>query len=165
MRRSFARSFGAISAATAVIVADQIAKATIAHADTGTFTPAHNPGLITGWSPVSMSTVIVLTVAVIVGFLAIVGRWAVQIGISPVIPALIGGGMTAHLVDRVRFGGVRDFLPTGVLIVDVADLAVILGVVLLAASYGRRVWTLRKAGKFITLELPSLRASIVDRSV
>jgi lipoprotein signal peptidase len=148
-----------------VIVADQLAKATIAHADTGALAPVHNPGFVTGWSPVSMSTIIILTVGVIVAFLAIVGRWAVQIGISPIIPALIGGGMTAHLIDRVRFGGVRDFLPTGVLIINVADLAVMLGLVLLTTSYAWRVVTLHRAGKVITLELPSLRACVADRSI
>ncbi|HEX5097249.1 MAG TPA: signal peptidase II, partial [Acidimicrobiia bacterium] len=113
-------------------MADQIAKATVAHADTGNFTVAHNPGFVTGWSPVSAAAVICITLLVLATFLASIGRWAVQIGVPAIIPAVIAGGMAAHLLDRIRYGAVRDFLPTGSLIIDVADLAVASGIVLLA---------------------------------
>jgi hypothetical protein len=140
-----------------VVGVDQISKMLV--------NPARNPGFITGWTPLSVAVVIVVSALVLAAFLAVVGRWAVQIGISPVIPALIGAGMLAHSIDRLRFGAVRDFLATGVLIVDIGDLAVVAGLVALTVAFGLRVHQLRSASRTITLELPTLRAVIVDREL
>jgi lipoprotein signal peptidase len=163
MHRILIRSLASTSAATAVVVADQIAKATVAHADTGNLQVAHNPGFLTGWSPVSAAAVIGNTGRVLATFLASIGRWAVQIGVPAMIPALIAGGMAAHLLDRIRYGAVRDFLPAGGLIIDVADLAVMTGIMLLAASFAWRVLQVRRAGQVITFELPTLRARVAER--
>jgi lipoprotein signal peptidase len=87
----------------------------------------------------------------------------VQIGVPAIIPALIAGGMAAHLLDRIRYGAVRDFLPTGSFIIDVADLAVATGIVLLAVSFAWRVLQLHRAGQAVTFEGPTLRACVADR--
>ena len=153
-----------MSVALTIVFADQVAKATVAQADTGSFKPVHNTGFVTGWSPVSTWAVALISVAVLVGFLAIVGRWAVQIGVPAVIPALIGGGMAAHTLDRLRFGGVRDFIPAHGLIWDLADLSVIVGFVLLCAAFVERGWALRRAGQTVKLEMPTLKATVVPRA-
>lgn len=152
-----------MSVALTIVFADQVAKATVAQADTGAFKPVHNTGFVTGWSPVSTPAVTLISVIVLLGFLALVGRWAVQIGIAPVIPALIGGGMAAHTLDRIRFGGVRDFIPAHGLIWDLADLAVVIGFVSLCIAIAVRVFTLQRAGQTVTLRLPTLKASVVPR--
>jgi lipoprotein signal peptidase len=163
MRRWLVRFSGSMSVALTVVFADQVAKATVAQADTGAFKPAHNTGFVTGWSPVSTPAVVLISVAVLVGFLAIVGRWAVQIGVPPVIPALIGGGMAAHTLDRIRFGGVRDFIPAHGLIWDLADVAVVTGFVLLCVAFVWRSCVLHRTGHTITLVMPTLKASVVPR--
>jgi lipoprotein signal peptidase len=145
-----------------VVVLDQIAKATVVGMRSATIIPVRNPGFITGWSPVSASAVIVLTMLVLIGFMGVIGRWAVQIGIPPLIPTLVGAGMAAHAIDRIRFGSVRDFLSTGWLIIDVGDLAVILGLVTLGVAFAIRMRQLRRASQSITFELPTLRAVVVD---
>jgi hypothetical protein len=141
----------------AVVLADQTTK-TAVH-------PDRNPGFVTGWSPLSVALVIVASIVVLVAFIAVVGRWAVQIGIAPLYPALIAAGMLAHTIDRFRFGAVRDFLATGFLIVDIGDLAVIAGLIGLVVAFGMRVWQLRSTSRTITLELPTLRAVIVERDL
>jgi lipoprotein signal peptidase len=145
-----------------VVVLDQIAKATVVGMRSARIIPVRNPGLITGWSPVSASVVIVLTLLVLIGFMGVVGRWAVQIGIPPMIPTLVGAGIAAHAIDRIRFGSVRDFLSTGWLIIDVGDVAVILGLVTLGVAFAIRMRQLRRASQSITFELPTLRAVVVD---
>jgi lipoprotein signal peptidase len=145
-----------------VVVLDQIAKATVVGMQSARIIPVRNPGFITGWSPVSASVVIVLTMLVLLGFMGVIGRWAVQIGIPPLIPTLVGAGMAAHAIDRIRFGSVRDFLSTGWLIIDVGDVAVILGLVTLGVAFAIRMRQLRRASQSITFELPTLRAVVVD---
>jgi hypothetical protein len=85
----------------------------------------------------------------------------VQIGISPLIPALVAAGMAAHTLDRIRFGAVRDFVRTGWLIIDVGDLAVMFGMIALTIALAVRLHRLRRASQSITLELPTLRAVVV----
>ena len=148
-----------------VVVLDQIAKSAVAGMRSAAIIPVRNPGFITGWSPVSASVVIALSVLVLLGFVAIVGRWAVQIGIPPLIPTLVGAGMAAHAIDRIRFGSVRDFLSTGWLIIDVGDLAVMAGLVALGIAFAIRMRQLRHASQSVTFELPTLRAVVVDSEI
>ena len=145
-----------------VVVVDQITKATVVGMRSARIIPVRNPGFITGWSPVSASVVIILTILVLLGFMGVIGRWAVQIGIPPLIPTLVGAGMAAHAIDRIRFGSVRDFLSTGWLIIDVGDVAVVLGLVTLGIAFAIRMRQLRRASQSITFELPTLRAVVVD---
>jgi hypothetical protein len=142
----------------AVVLLDQAVKISVKQ-------PARNPGFLTGWSPVSVMAVMVFSVLVLAGFLAVVGRWAVQIGISPCIPALIAAGMFAHTLDRLRFGAVRDFLAIGRVIVDIADFAVAAGLVALVVAFAHRMLVLRRQCRTIVLERPAFRAVVVDREV
>ena len=119
-----------------------------------------NTGFATGWSPVSSAAVIGMSALVVIAFVAVIGRWAVQLGISAMIPALVVGGMVAHSLDRVLYGGVRDFIHTPWLIIDIADLAIVTGVVALAIAFAVRALQLRAESRVIGLELPTLRAVI-----
>ena len=55
----------------------------------------------------------------------------VQIDLTGRAALVIGGGL-ANTLDRARFGAVRDFIRTPWAIVNVADLCVVAGVVLLS---------------------------------
>jgi lipoprotein signal peptidase len=164
-RGALPRSGRALATVFAVIAVDQYAKGLAPHLRSAVVVPVRNPGMITGWSPVSVSGLIVVSVLVLLGFVGIVGRWAVQLDISPVIPALVCGGLVAHTIDRIRFGAVRDFLATRWLIVDVGDLAIIAGLVALTAAFAWRVLLMHKSAQTIRLQLPSLRAVVVDHGV
>ena len=94
--------------------------------------------------------------------MGVIGRWAVQIGIPPLIPTLVAAGMAAHAIDRVRFGSVRDFLSTGWLIIDVGDIAVVIGLVALGIVFAIRMRQLRNASQWVMFERPTLRAVVVD---
>ncbi len=155
------RRFACLATVALVVEIDQLAKELAPRVHAAAVLPAHNPGFVTGWAPVSTRVVALLSALVVVAFVAVVGRWAVQIGIAPCIPALVAGGMLAHALDRFRFGSVRDFIATPWLIVDVADVAVALGLVALVVAFARRAWQLHNDACTITLELPSLRAVVV----
>jgi lipoprotein signal peptidase len=165
MSRSFARWAGASSTVVAVIVADQLAKTASPHLRSAAVVPVRNPGMITGWSPISVAGLVVVSVVVLLVFVGIVGRWAVQLDISPLIPALVCGGLVAHTIDRIRFGAVRDFIATRWLIIDVGDLAVVTGLVALTVAFVLRVMQLRGSAQTIHLQRPTLRAVVVDDSV
>src|SRR6516164_6289494 len=106
MRRILRQWWAPATTILAVVAVDQAVKISVRQ-------PLRNSGFLTGWSPISVIAVIGLTVFVLAGFLAVVGRWAIQIGISPCIPALTAAGMFSHTLDRIRFGAVRDFLSVG----------------------------------------------------
>jgi lipoprotein signal peptidase len=165
MRRLFRQWWTPTATVISVVALDQAVKAAVSNVRSSAIDPARNPGFATGWSPVPAIAVILVSVLVLAGFLAVVGRWAVQIGISPVIPALIAAGMFAHTLDRARFGAVRDFLSVGWLIIDVADLAVVAGLLALIVAFARRMLTLRTESRTIVLQLPAFRAVVVDREI
>jgi lipoprotein signal peptidase len=161
MGRSRARGVGAFSTVFAVVFADQYAKGAARHLRSAAVVPVRNPGMITGWNPVPVSALVVVSLVVLLAFVGIVGRWAVQLDISPLIPALVCGGLVAHTIDRIRFGAVRDFIATGWLIIDVGDLAVVAGLLALAAAFGLRMMQLRRSDRTVRVQRPRLRAVIV----
>jgi len=156
-----------VKAATAVgmvVLVDQAAKSAASRAHTGMISPARNPGYALGIVGGPATWLIIGTVLVLAAFLAVIARWAVQVGISPLIPAVIAGGMVANMIDRIRFGAVRDFLVAGGLIIDVADLVVLGGIVALGVALALRLQELRHASCTIAIETPSMRAKVVRRN-
>ena len=117
--------------AATVVAIDQLAKTAAPHLHVGFVLPAHNPEYAFGTVGGSALALIVGSVAVLGLFLAVIGRLAVVIGVSPGLPALIAGGMLGNLLDRIRFGSVRDFLVVPGGIVNLADLAVAAGLIAL----------------------------------
>ncbi len=162
MHRTIFHGARVLAVVAGVIAVDQTAKVLTRGVHAAAVVPARNPGVVTGWSPVSVTVLIVATFVVLALFIGFIGRWAVEIGITPIIPAIVVGGVLAQTIDRIRFGAVRDFLATGWLIVDVGDIAVALGLAALIAAFAIRLHQLRSASRTITLELPSLRAVVVD---
>jgi lipoprotein signal peptidase len=157
MLRGRTRIYPAILVAGAVVIVDQAAKALAARGGP----PAHNPGLAFGIAGGSARVLVVSSIVMLVVFLAVIGRWTVQVGISPSLPAVIVGGFAANVWDRVRFGAVRDIVVTPWAIVNVADIAVVAGVIALGIALALRVRALRLASCRIALHAPTMRATIV----
>jgi hypothetical protein len=123
----------------AVVLDDQLTKAVATHAGLVAHNPADALGVVGGPAPL----LIVGTVAVMAAFLALVAGPAVALGVSPLAPALIVGGMLGNALDRIRFGAVRDFIVTPWAIVNVADLAVAAGMVAFVVTVAWRLYRLR----------------------
>jgi lipoprotein signal peptidase len=78
-------------------------------------------------------------IVTLIAFVVTVGAFALRIGVSPVYPGLVIAGMIGNTIDRLRFGAARDFIRTPLAIVNVADLAVVFGIVLIAMALLLRV--------------------------
>ncbi len=104
-----------------------------------------NPELALGVAAGPAIVLVALALAVIVVFLAIIGRAAMRAGITPAIPAAVAGGMFANVVDRARLGGVRDFISTPVATVNVADLAIACGIIVLGTALLHHVLVTRSS--------------------
>jgi lipoprotein signal peptidase len=128
------RILRAVPVAGAVVLVDQLAKTGAAHAAP----PAHNPDLAFGIAHGSAPVLVALSIIVLGVFLGVVGRLAVHLGVSPVLPALIAGGMLGNMLDRARFGAVRDFIHIPFAIINVADIAIVVGIIVLTVSLARR---------------------------
>ncbi len=135
------RIFRAVLVAGAVVVVDQLTKAGATHATT----PAHNPDLAFGIAHGPAPALVVVAIIVLGVFLGIVGRVAIRAGMSPVLPALIAGGMLGNTLDRARLGAVRDFIAVPFAIINVADIAITIGIVALGLGLAFRVPRLRSA--------------------
>jgi len=136
----------------AVVLDDQLTKAAATQA--GLVAPQSLLRARRGRGPVPI--LIAGTIVVLAAFLALVVPWALAVGVSPIGPALIVGGMLGNAVDRVRFGAARDFLVTPWAIVNVADLAVATGIVAFVLAAAWRLSRMR-------LE-PTLRPIRVDQA-
>jgi signal peptidase II len=93
----------------------------------------HNPRYALGVLGGSVPAMVLGTVVVLALFAAVIVPLAYRFGLPAWIPGLVLGGALSNMVDRVRFGAVRDFITTGVAIVNVADLLVLAGVLMLPA--------------------------------
>ena len=122
-----------------------------------------NPGLLLGVGAGPRPALVLLSIAVIVAFVVSVARVMAQIGASPIGPTLIVGGMVGNAIDRMRFGSVRDFIRVAGLIVNVADIAIVLGIVVTCGSLIVRVHQLQRHSVTIQLDARHLRAAVVAR--
>ena len=145
----------------AVVVVDQFTKALAPHVDSHTIVPAHNPDYALGVVGGPTGLLILGTLLVLGVFLTLIGRWAIQIGLPAIVPALIAGGMVGNVFDRVLLGGVRDFLVTPWAICNLADIAIAAGLVALGFCFVVRMIQLRLAAETIRLG-PRLRAVVVS---
>lgn len=91
----------------------------------------HNPRYALGVLGGSVPAMVLGTIAVLAVFAVVIVPLAYRMGLPAWIPGLVLGGALSNMIDRVRFGAVRDFIATGVAIVNVADLLVIAGVLML----------------------------------
>jgi lipoprotein signal peptidase len=124
--------------ASSVVAIDQLAKAAAPHLHSALLAPAQNADYAFGAVGGSALALIAGSVVVLAVFLAVIGRLAGRVGISPALPALIAGGMLGNTLDRIHFGAVRDFLVIPGGIINLADLAVAAGVISLTVALAVR---------------------------
>jgi lipoprotein signal peptidase len=155
----------AFSIALTVVVVDQLAKLWAPHVSATTFSQVHNPGLLLGVAAVPAWFLVLAMLAVMGLFVLLIARPSVQLGISPAIPALIVGGFAAHIVDRARFGVVRDFIHTPWIVIDVADIAVVVGIALLFGALALRMRAMHAKSQRITVDVRTLRAIVVSDGI
>jgi len=128
---------------TFVIVAvDQWSKLAAWQVDSSvgaTRNPSYALGIVDG--PAHMLAIGSLATLAI--FVTLVARWALRLGVSPLIPGLVIGGMVGNILDRIVLGSVRDFLVTPWVICNVADLAIAGGLVAFLVAFGWRMQHLR----------------------
>jgi lipoprotein signal peptidase len=147
----------------AVMLVDQFAKALAFSSTSSSVVPARNPGLLMGVGAGPRPALLIVSAAAVMLFVAVVGRWTVQIGVAPFLPAIVAGGMLSNALDRLRFGSVRDFLQTPPLIINLADLAVAGGIVALGIAVAVRLSYLRRTAQTVVFEPRGLRAVVVAR--
>jgi lipoprotein signal peptidase len=124
--------------ASSVIAIDQLAKTVAPHLHSGLIAPAQNPEYAFGSVGGSALALIIGSVVMLGVFLAVIGRLAGRVGISPALPALIAGGMLGNTLDRIHYGSVRDFLVIPGGIINLADVAVFVGLVSISAALAKR---------------------------
>ena len=101
----------------------------------------HNPRYALGVLGGGSVPVVILGTVVVLGvFAAVVVPLAFRYGMPAWIPGLVLGGALSNLIDRARFGSVRDFITTRWAIVNVADLFVVAGVLIIPALLLTRSW-------------------------
>lgn len=114
-------------AAVSVAGADQLSKDLTAQ-------PLRNSGyafeIVTG----GRGALVVGAFVVLGGFAALTLRFASRLAISPVLVAMTLAGSASNLLDRIVLGSVRDFISLGAIVFNVADVAVAIGVVGIAAA-------------------------------
>lgn len=118
-----------------VVVIDQLSKLVVSQVQPSVLT--HNPGISFGWLPGNTGAIVFSTV--LIG--GIVWWWQSVQDRSPSgwpnlgIQLLLGGAIS-NLLDRIIWGGVRDWLPIPftALSNNLADWAIAVGVVLLLFS-------------------------------
>jgi Lipoprotein signal peptidase len=113
------------------IVVDQGTKLWAGAAEPGGMEVARNPRYALGVLGGSVPVLILGTIAVLAVFVVVIVPFAFRLGLPAWIPGLVLGGALSNMIDRARFGSVRDFISTHWAIINVADLCVIAGVVIL----------------------------------
>jgi lipoprotein signal peptidase len=110
----------------------------------------------------STAVLVVGTLAVLGTFLMLIGRWAIQIGVPAIVPALVAGGMLGNALDRILLGAVRDFLVTPWAICNLADIAIVTGLLCVVITFPVRMIQIRLEAARIVLVGPRLRVAIVE---
>jgi lipoprotein signal peptidase len=131
-----------LGAAAGVVLVDQVTKAV---ADSGGTMP-RNPDLAFGVAHGPAPMLVLLGIFVVVVFVAVVGRAAVRSGIAPAIPGIIAGGVIANVIDRMRFGAVRDFIELPRATINLADVAIAGGMLALGIAWLLRTTTQTATG-------------------
>jgi lipoprotein signal peptidase len=131
----------ALPVVAAIVLDDQVTKAAAAHAGLVAHNPSYALGVVAGPEPLLIAG----TILVMAAFLGLVARPAMALGVSPIAPALIVGGMLGNALDRIRLGGARDFVHTPWAIINLADVAVAVGIVAFVVAGAWRMYRVRPA--------------------
>jgi signal peptidase II len=138
MRSGTASRATALLVVAGVVVIDQLSKVAAAHGATGTIVPEHNPAYAFGIVSGSPAELVIGAVVVLGAFLVVADALSSRFGISAFLPALIAGGTIGNTLDRVRLGAVRDFIAMPWAIINLADVAVAVGIVGLVIALAAR---------------------------
>jgi lipoprotein signal peptidase len=147
--------------AIAVVGLDQVSKSASTFAQGA---DARNHGLLLGVGAGPRVALIAASGAVIAIFVVAILRAVIQIGGSVLGPTLVLAGMIGNLADRVRFGSVRDFLVAGPFIINVADIAVALGIVLTVGTVAVRAYAFHRGGTVVAFDRRHLRLVVEGRA-
>lgn len=126
-----------------VLATDQTTKVVAAHGGLGIPLPARNPDYAFGIIGGSAPALVIVALLVLGAFLGVASMLVTRLGISTFLPALIAGGTVGNTLDRIRLGGVRDFVATPWAIINFADVAVAIGVLGIALALAVRIPRLR----------------------
>jgi signal peptidase II len=137
------RTTGLLVAATVVAI-DQGSKILASHGGLGGTLPLRNPSYAFGIVGGSAPALILGAFAVLGAFLVVADLLAMRFGISIVTPALVAGGTIGNTLDRIRLGSVRDFVVTPWAIVNLADVAVAVGLLGLVIALATRAPRMRE---------------------
>ena len=123
----------------AIVGVDQITKALSPHgAELSVIDPTTNPRFALGIAQADLPIMILLSG---LGILVAVG-WAIRRtmrgGLHWSVPALLVGGATSNLIDRILFGSVRDFVAMPLVTANLADFAIVAGFLVLAYTHKRQ---------------------------
>lgn len=90
-----------------------------------------NPGAAFGLLPNRTNLFVVVSILVVVGIICFHKKWGTRGRV--VLPlGLVAGGAFGNLIDRLRFGGVVDFIDIWIWpVFNLADAAIVIGSVLL----------------------------------
>jgi lipoprotein signal peptidase len=126
-----------LRSAVVVVVADQLTKLAGTLNLGGMFLPVHNPDYSLGVIAAPSVALIALSAITLLA----AARYGIGLArcrrIPAWVPGVIVGGAASNLADRIAFGAVRDFIPTPLVIFNVADVAVLCGVVAFVWSMTR----------------------------
>lgn len=128
---------------TGVIVADQTTKLW-GHLSTeaSLVEPVHNPEMALGVIGGPPLVLIMAMIGALVIFASYLLRRMYQGRIPPLVPAFLVGGALGNIIDRLLLGAVRDFIPTPLVVFNIADVALVVGVagyLLSSTINGKRV--------------------------
>lgn len=124
-----------------VLVADQATK-TLAHqlaspAAGGWLQPVHNPDVLMSMYSGTRALLVAVGLACLIGFSVHLAH-LVRGGILPAWAAgLLAGGAASNVADRVVQGAVRDWLALPWMVINLADLAVVVGAACYLAAGAR----------------------------
>jgi lipoprotein signal peptidase len=121
--------------ATVVVGLDQLTKPLAPLMRVGAVLPLRNRGLLLGLAGGNRFALALVMLVVLAGCARPVLRRVHAGTLSPVAAGLLFGGAVANLIDRAALGSVRDFIVIGhAIVVNVADVAVVIGLVLYALA-------------------------------
>jgi lipoprotein signal peptidase len=127
--------------AAIVLIADQLTKLAGTLNIGGVFLPVHNPDYSLGVIAAPTVALIALSAVTLLAA-ARYGIGLARTGRIPAwVPGVVVGGAASNLADRFVLGGVRDFIPTPIVIFNVADIAVLCGVIVFVRSMTRAPFT------------------------
>ena len=135
MNAPFHRSLDPVARAAVVgfvtVVADQVTKSAASAVAGGlhnrAIVPVRNHEFSLGIASASLPVMLLLMVAGIIGLGSHLMRASARGRVPAWVTGLILGGAISNLLDRLVGGSVRDFLATPWIVLNVADLAVVVG--------------------------------------